>query len=193
MATIYNLEDMKLKLELRKREATAFLEKWEAVTFPTKKDGTPFKVMSKNIAGARYTLEQYAMQPGEYELTICTGHIEGLGYRTDTVKAHNLVKYCPDEQKAKTENYQPKTSYLEQVYTYDLEDIKKAVADRISYLEGYIADLTAQIEESEQIYKTFRELYANAFKSLEDATAKFSHKDLYYMAQELIKNRFPYC
>ena len=64
----YNVDDIKTNMKKDLAKAKAFCAAWQAVTFPTKKDGKPFSNMSKNISGAKYTMEQYAMQDGEYEL-----------------------------------------------------------------------------------------------------------------------------
>ena len=47
MSNYYNLDGIKTELEKQIEETTAKLEAWENVTFPTKKDGTPFKGVRK--------------------------------------------------------------------------------------------------------------------------------------------------
>lgn len=193
MSEYYNLDAIKTGIEKDIAINTAYLEAWKKVSFPTKKDGKPFSVMSKNISGARYSMESYAMQAGEYELTV-TAFCKAAGYISDTVKAHELIRYMKDESmKAKTENYQPKQTYLEQVYTYDLDDIKKAIADRIAYLESYISDLKAQKASAEKVFRNFRNAYENAMKQLETDCSEFSHKDLFYAVRDCVKSRYPYC
>ena len=193
MSEYYNLDAIKTGIEKDIAINTAYLEAWKKVSFPTKKDGKPFAVMSKNISGARYSMESYAMQAGEYELTV-TAFCNAAGYISDTVKAYELIRYMKDESmKAKTENYQPKQTYLEQVYTYDLDDIKKAIADRIAYLESYISDLKAQKASAEKVFKNFRNAYENAMKQLETDCSEFSHKDLFYAVRDCVTSRYPYC
>ena len=127
MSNYYNLDGIKTALKKDLVKKNALLAEWENVSFPTKKDGTPFKLMSKNISGATYFAETYAMQPGEYKLRVsCWADMNG--YVSDEIDAHNLVRYLTDESMiAKTQNYQPKQTYLEQVYTYDIGDIKNAL------------------------------------------------------------------
>ncbi len=193
MSEYYNLDAIKTGIEKDIAINTAYLEAWKKVSFPTKKDGKPFATMSKNISGARYSMESYAMQAGEYELTV-TAFCNAAGYISDTLKAHELIRYMKDESmKAKTENYQPKQTYLEQVYTYDLDDIKKAIANRIAYLESYISDLKAQKENAEKVFRNFRNAYENAMKQLETDCSEFSHKDLFYAVRDCVKSRYPYC
>ena len=95
--------------------------------------------------------------------------------------------------KAKTENYQPKQTFLEQVYTYDLDDIKKVIADRIAYLESYISDLKAPKASAEKVFRNFRNAYENAMKQLETDCSEFSHKDLFYAVRDCVKSCYPYC
>lgn len=193
MSEYYNLDAIKTGLDRDIDINTAYLNAWKKVSFPTKKDGKPFAVMSKNIDGAKYTLESYAMQPGEYELTVYT-RCSSAGYVHDTIKAYEIVRYLKDaEMLAKTQNYQPKQTYLEQVYTYDIDDIKKAVARRIEYLESYIEDLKNQKIAADRIFNNFRTAYENAMKQLETDCKPFMHNDLFYAVRDCVKNRYPYC
>lgn len=47
MASCYNLDGIKTSLKIEIEEREAILKAWENVTFPTKKNGEPFAVMSK--------------------------------------------------------------------------------------------------------------------------------------------------
>ena len=188
----YNLDEIKTEIKKDIERNNAFILAWEKVTFPTKKDGKPFAVMSKNISGAKYALESYAMQPGEYELTVYT-HSNTCGYIYDTIKAHELIRYMKDAAMlAKNENYMPKQSWLEQVYCYDLEDIKNAVQRRIDYLKSYNADLENQLASIDKIFYNFRNAYDAAIKQLESDCAGFAHKDTFYAVKDTVLNRYPY-
>lgn len=188
----YNLDDVKSSLKREIDRCVSLALAWEKVTFPTKKDGKPFAVLAKNIDGAKLTKVAYAMQDGENELTVYT-HCPHNGYIHDSINAYDLVRYLKDEsKKAKTENYLPKSPYLEQVYKYDLDDIKKLVADRIKYLWDRVADLNKQLDSADSIYREFRDAYAKAMGILEESCKEFICKDLYYDLKELVKNRFPY-
>lgn len=176
-------EDIKNELEKRLRETAAFLAGWQAVTFPTKKDGSPFAVMSKNISGARYTPETYALQPGEYELTICvvdeTDHCRR--YVTDFLRVHCFVDDLDEKKRAKTQNFQPATGGLRQIYTYDLEDIKEAITARIDHLERRKAALTAQLEKLDTVYDYYEKSVNDLEKTLKDITGyNDGFSDLYY-------------
>jgi hypothetical protein len=193
MANAYNLEGIKTELTKEINKKKAFLEAWENVSFPTKKDGSPFKIMSKNISGATYYTESYAMQPGEYMLKVHTW-ADGTGYVSSEVRAHELVKYLKDEAKrAKTQNYQPKIAYLEQVYTYDIDDIKQEVATKIEALRAEIIELETQLEIASEVFTNFRNAYAKAMNELEETSRKSKNRTLYYMVLDTIKSRYPYC
>lgn len=44
MANYYNLDGIKTQLNKNLSREKSLLEAWKKVTFPTKKDGTPFKM-----------------------------------------------------------------------------------------------------------------------------------------------------
>lgn len=189
----YNLDEIRTTINKDIAINKAYAEAWKKVTFPTKKDGTPFANMSKNISGAKYSPVSYAMQPGEYELTVFTQTFSA-GYIHDSINVYELVRYLKDESMiAKTENYMPKQSYLEQVYKFDLDDIKSAIAMRIEYLESYVADLEKQLAKLDKVYANFRNAFDNAVKSLQNDTKEFSHNDIYYAVKDTVINRYPYC
>lgn len=188
----YNLNGIIGNIEKEIDREESILTAWEKVTFPTKKDGKPFAQMGKNISGARYNLESYAMQPGEYELSI-TAWSKMQGYVSDTIKAHNLVKYLKsDAMAAKTENYMPKQPYLEQVYKYDLDDIKTAVSDRITRGRERVTALKRQKEIAETAYNKFLHAYQTALKNLVTDAGKAEESTLYYNILETVEKHARY-
>lgn len=192
MSNYYNLDAIRESLKKDISINRSFVEAWKKVSFPTKKDGTQFKSMSKNIVGARYDAKPYMLGHGQFELTVTAFSNPG-GYNSDSINCYELVKYLKDDSmKAKTQNYQPKEMYLEQVYTFDLEDIKKAVSERISYLESYISDLKKQLESVDAIFYNFRNAFDAAIKTLEHDTKNFQHKNTYYAVRDCVMQRYPY-
>lgn len=193
MTNFYNLDAIRESPKKDIAINSALVDTWKKVEFPTKKDGSAFKVMSKNISGARYDVKPYLLARGQYELTVITFANPG-GYVSDSINCYELVKYLKDESmKAKTENYQPKEMYLEQVYTFDIEDIKKAVSERIAYLESYISDLKKQLENVDTVFHNFRAAFDSAIKTLEHDTKDFQHKDTFYAVRDCVMQRYPYC
>lgn len=189
---LYNLDGIKTQLQKDINRTKASLEAWQKVTFPTKKDGSPFKILSKNISGATLFTETYAMQPGENKLRV-TAWADGSGYITSEISAYCLVKYLKDEKKrAKTENYQPKPTCLEQVYTYDQEDIKEAVATEIDRLQKALADLELSMITAEKAYLNFKKAMSEALITLATETKREENSTLYYMIKDTVTNH-PYC
>ena len=199
MSNLYNLEGIKIELNKRMSNAKTLLKTWENVTFPTKKDGTSFKTMSKNIAGATYRQEEYALQKAySYELKVIE-HDQLNGYVNDTIKCYDLIKYMEkdDTRLKKSENIMPKEPMLEQVYKFDLEDIKEAVEKRIQYYKNSIEEYKKELENVDKAYNVFKEAYTNAIKELQnvcgctdDDTTK---NTLFYAVKDTIVNRYPYC
>lgn len=194
MANCYNLDGIKTSLKIEIEEREAILKAWENVTFPTKKNGEPFAVMSKNINGATYKKADYGLSANNAELQVVANN--NHKWTTDSIDCYTLVRYLKDKSKiAKTENYMPKELCLEQVYKFDLEDIKEAVNNRIEYLKGYVESLKKQLEIADKAYAGFRKVYEDAMAVLDNVTE--TKKDEYSFLKssilDTIKNRYPYC
>lgn len=186
----YNLDGIKTEIRKQIEDNRALLEAWEKVTFPTKKDGSPFKAMCKNISGASYFT---ALQAGEYKLRVCASS-SASGYISDEINAYELARYIKDDaKKAKPQNLQPKQQYLEQLYTYDLDDIKTAVSARIEYLKRCAAQLEAQAAKAEAVYMAFRDAYGAALATLAEESGKAENSTLYHMVLDTVSRRYPYC
>lgn len=124
MNNYYNLEGIKTELNKRLSYEKSILQAWENVTFPTKKDGTPFKVMSKNFENAKFYNDITAWH--DYEKKLKVGTFDDLnGYIDESISCYEMVKYITDKSMLeKTGNIMPKELMLEQVYVYDLDDIR---------------------------------------------------------------------
>lgn len=150
--------------------------------------------MSKNINGATYKTADYCLSANNVVLKVVANN--NYKWVTDSINCYTLVRYLKDKNKiAKTENYMPKESYLEQIYKYDLEDIKEAVNNRIEYLKGYVDSLKKQLEIADKTYIAFRKAYEDAMNVLDNVTE--TKKDEYSFLKssilDTIKNRYPYC
>lgn len=194
MSNYYNLDGIKTALKKEIEEKEAILKAWESVTFPTKKDGKPFAIMSKNINGATYKVGEYALTSDNVELKVVANN--NYKWTTDSIDCYTLVKYLRDKNKIeKTENYMPKQPCLEQIYKYDLEDIKEAVNNRIEFLKENVKSLKRQLEIADNAYTVFRKAYKEAMTVLDDVTE--TKKDEYSFLKssilDTIKNRYPYC
>lgn len=166
MANCYNLDGIIVTLNKELDQLKCELEAWQAVTFPTKKDGKPYSVMGKNFSGASYVADNYAVQPGEYKIQVCF-RTTYCGYQIADINCYEMVRYIKDEKKKqKPGNILPKIDYLEQIYKYDLEDIKDAITSRIKGLQDRIDSLENQIRNAEHAFETFRAEYNKALENL---------------------------
>lgn len=183
MSKLYNVDDVHAYFDRKIDRFECFLDAWGNVTFPTKKDGKPFANMCKNINGARYSEEEHRMQVGEMKLEVYV-HTKKSGCQSDSINCYELVKYLKDDgKKNKVQNFMQKQPFLEQVYKYDLEDIKAAVQNRIEYLKKEIEIAKMQKENIEIAYNTFKKAYTEAVSELkkisgENQTLTMSIKDI---------------
>lgn len=182
----YSLDGIKTDLTKTLCEKKELLKAWEAVTFPTKKNGEPFAVFSKNFSGAKYAPWDYAMQPNENRLTVCA-FSKNSGYVSDHISMYCHVKQLDEKKKAKTENFCAKIPCLEQIYKYDLEDAKEAIADHIEFLKGQIENYEKQIEIADHAYWNFKEAHDIAVKNLLAEVGK--PNTLYYGIIEVVAKR----
>lgn len=195
MANFYNLNGIVTELKKRNAQDRAILAAWEAVTYPTKKDGKPFARMVQNISGAKYAAEAYTMQPGEMAVTVTTwGADYGVGYVSDNLHAYTTADRMTDAQKAKPENLLPKVPGLKQIYRFDLDDIKAAVAARCDQLREQIATRENQIKQAHTAYSTFYAAFGAALDQLAAMTSKdFGGAMLYYAILDTVTARYPHC
>lgn len=192
MSNYYNLDGIKTELEKRLSYEKSILKAWENVTFPTKKDGTPFKVMSKNFNGAKLYLDNFAWR--DYEKRLKVNIFDDLnGYISEDINCYNQVKYISDKSKLeKVSNIMPKEPMLEQVYVYDLEDIKEEIQKTINRHKENIVSLEKQIDQAEKAYNDFVADYKKAIENLVK-TCGANDNSLFYAVRDTVKERYPYC
>ena len=192
MSNYYNLDGIKTELEKRLSYEKSILKAWENVTFPTKKDGTPFKVMSKNFDGAKLYLNNFAWRDYEKKLKVNTFD-ELNGYISEDINCYNQVKYISDKSKLeKVSNIMPKEPMLEQMYVYDLEDIKEEIQKTINRHKENIVSLKKQIDQAEKAYNDFVADYKKAIENLVE-TCGANDNSLFYAVRDTVKERYPYC
>lgn len=192
MNNYYNLDGIKTELNKRLSYEKSILQAWENVTFPTKKDGTPFKVMSKNFDGAKLYLDNFAWR--DYEKRLKVNIFDDLnGYISEDISCYNQVKYIFDKSKLeKVSNIMPKEPMLEQVYVYDLEDIKEEIQKTINRHKENIVSLEKQIDQAEKAYNNFVADYKKAIENLVE-TCGANDNSLFYAVRDTVKERYPYC
>ena len=151
--------------------------------------------MSKNFENATYMGSTYLKQGYKDKvlnptLKVCF-HTNLSGYHKDELYLYKYTKYMDENEFA---DKREKNTFND-VYVYDLEDIKQAVKDRIEYLEKYINSLKRQLEIADSAYNAFKEAYKNAMEVLNKATetTENTYSTLKSDIRDTIKERYPYC
>lgn len=86
-----------------------------------------------------------------------------------------------DKPTRKPENLAPKCSMLNQIYIYDMEDIKEAITNRIEYLVKRLEDLKKQKENAPTAFENYKKAITEARKNLAEDSFKNENNDLYYL------------
>lgn len=189
---MHSLDDIMTSIRKDIAKYNALLNAWKGVTYPTKKNGKPFSIMSKNIEGAEYKSTDYALRNTEKVLTVYTFEKDmGVGYVSDTIYCYALIENMTDERaKNKPQNILPKEPMLSQMYLYDLDDIKQAVNDRINQIEKKIANLEEQLEIVPTAYKEFKDEYYKAVQKLKEQTKYETSGSVFYDIKDTVINSF---
>lgn len=140
-----SLEQIKIDLEKDITDNTAKIKAWEKVTYPTKKDGSAFKIMSKNFDGAEYR----KMYHDSDSLCLQTS-IECNTNNSQYWVYDNI--HCGDKFKEDT-----------------LDEIKEKVLERIEYLQNNIDSLKHQLEIVENAYTEFERSYKDMCEHLKES------------------------
>lgn len=117
----------------------------EKVTYPTKKDGSAFKIMSKNFDGATYGKIYHYSDNLYLEITIECNRNNSQYWVDDTI-------YCGNRHKVDT-----------------LEEIKQKVLDRIEYLKDMASSKEHQLEIIDSVYEEFENTYGSMCQQLKDS------------------------
>lgn len=145
----YTIENLKKEKECMLAQYIALKKAWENVTFPTKKDGTPFKNMSKNFKGAKYYIGAYSLTDCNYilEVNTCAEYSNGTSeYISDEIYCSETLRYMKNP--INPDNIRKQGVCLEDQYLYDLEEIKKIlIPNRIAYYKNRIAQLTSELQK----------------------------------------------
>lgn len=190
MSNMYSLDNIMTSIKKDIAKYKALLKAWENVTYPTKKNGEPFSIISKNIAGAEYKTAPYAMRNSEKVLTVYIFEKEmGVGHVSDSVYCYTSIKNMTDERaKNKPQNVLPKEPMLSQIYLYDIDDIKGAVNNRIDQIKKTITALEEQLEIVPDAYKEFKDEYCKALNHLKERTNYGSSGSAFYMIVDTVTN-----
>lgn len=146
---LYTIENLKKKKERELAQCVALKKAWENVSFPTKKDGTSFKNMTKNFKNARYYIGAYSLTDCNYVLKVdaVANYSNGTSeYISDELYCSEPLRYMKNP--VNSDNIRRQGFCVEDQYLYDLEEIKKIlIPNRITYYKDRITELTSELQE----------------------------------------------
>lgn len=149
----YMVENLKKEKECDLVKAVAFKAAWEKVTFPTKKDGAPFKNVSKNFSGAKYYIDAYSITDCNYilEISAVVNHPGGgREYVSDSIYCSENLKYMKNP--INPDNIRKQDVFVEDQYLYDLNEIKNIlIPRRIKYYTDQIHKLEAELQSFDKV------------------------------------------
>lgn len=109
----------------------AMSKELEKIRFVTKKDGTPFKRIEKNIAGLNVYNNRYSDHAYMKEISIRV-NVPGYGYNNGSIR---LYSRDPEKKKNKPQNVNE-----DGVYILDVDDVKQAVKEEQAYYRKCIEE-----------------------------------------------------
>lgn len=146
---LYTIENLRKEKERELARYIALKKAWEDVSFPTKKDGTPFKNISKNFKGAKYYIGAYSITDCNYILTVnaVAEYNNGTSeHISDDLHCSETLRYMKNP--VNPDNIRKQGAYVENQYLYDLEEIKKIlIPNRIKYYKNRIAELISDLQK----------------------------------------------
>lgn len=167
-----------IKQELRNTiySKTQALEMWQNVTYPTKKDGTPFANLSKNFEGAKISGgDMPELQAGVY--------MQGVYEWDKSIRVYVIAQVITDDIKRDI----LQLGYDGKPYKYwlTLDEIKKAVEDKIEQLKADIKEYQHYLAICDEAFTTYRKAVEEADKRLAEMTghqqdSKLKTSSLYY-------------
>lgn len=166
-----NCNDIEEALKKEIAITKAIIEAWKNVRFVTKKDGTSFKNLSRNIENAYLFNESYHIKNVENKLRVFTRrkHNEGF-YCEDVIDCYRSTQYWNDERIKTKPNNIVSGIYHYDIYVFDIEDIKNAVAERIKDKEEYLDSLMNQLMNLNNAFNNFYNGYSNLIDKLKKET-----------------------
>lgn len=171
-----NSDSIKKELQETIYSKTQALEMWRNVKYITKKDGTPFANLSKNFEGAKiFGGDMPELQAGEY--------MRGVNEWDKIIRVFVYAQDITDDTKRDI----LQLGYNGQPYKYwlTLDEIKKAVADKIEQLKADIKEYQHYLTICDDAFSTYRKAIEEADKRLAEMTGhqqdgKLKTSSLYY-------------
>ena len=183
---IYNLSDIIENLKDEKEDYEKKLQAWKNFKIVTKKDGTPFSVLSKNFEGAsigKYYVVEDSMHP---YLTV-NYQTDRTGYNRDHIQIFHFLDELPESDERRKE-YKPQ--FMRQTVTKSFDEIREAVDNYMDELEKNIESYNEQLEKASTAYENYAKAIKEARKQLRIDCGLSENETygntLYYSVKELL-------
>lgn len=181
-----DLENIKRNLERRIDEYETLLVAWKNVSFPTKKDGSPFKNLARNFEGATLTGNKNTLNR---QLIVYT-HSRLNGYIDDGIDCYG---YTTTMNPTTLQRMKDKPQNVgDFYYIYDLDDIKEEINEKIKFLEERIIAMKKELLVTDKAYNEYKQAIQNAIDKLEETTVIDNDKTLFYMIYDYSSQTY-YC
>lgn len=183
MSTIYCKSDIARTLESYISEYESKIQLWKKVKRVYKKDGSNFKVLSKNFENAKIQNKTYSSY--EDPEMIVSDWTQSAGYISDSIDLRELVKYSslkPDEDRI------IKVPYLEPYFFLTVDEIEKKIAATIKLYETHIEEYKKQLAICDKTYDQFKSAIDNALSDLRKSAG--NNTSLYYMCRDYMKRAY---
>ena len=146
---MYRYEDMRKGLESSIKWYDDRIKLWEAVKFPRKKDGTPFKVLSKNFDGAKIGA-YYPVERWDNPYLTVRGYVGGE-WADDHIPIY-MDKYNERLPKHNDEREVRRSEFGYDVEVLTLEEIGSEIRHRIEDFGRHKAEAERALMVSEEKY-----------------------------------------
>lgn len=170
--------DIEKTLQRKERELIALIIAYENIERKRKKDGTNFKVFSKNFTNCKIIRDEYSLYTNNYKLIVYGRTIFGELVDDDINLYKHVDSMTDNEIKHDPE---PKEQFLRQIYLFDVDETEQAIKDRIVVLEKNLDIVQNQLNNLDDDIEKLDELTEHIKKVVNDTT-------LGYIAREYIKN-----
>lgn len=156
-----NSDSIKQELQDTIYSKTLALSLWQNVKYPTKKDGTPFVNLPKNFDGAK-------ISGGDMPELQVGGYMRGVNEWDKSIRVYMYAQDSTDDIERAIFQF----GYNGQPYKYwlTLDEIKKAVEDKIEQLKADIKEYQHDLAICDEAFATYRKAIAEADKRLAEMT-----------------------
>ena len=188
MSNVRNLEDIRKELESRIAEYKAEIEAWRNVEILKKKDGSDFALKSKSFKNAKWYIESYS---DEFHPKLkCYGRV-GYRYVDFEIDAYIYTDNLP-ESDARKNLGKSAGSFMRPTYVFSVDEVAEAIKARIAVCEKRVANVSAQLAESEVIYNEFFGSVNAALAKMRETCKKFKEDNyacsLEYLLRDAMAN-----